>query len=428
MTNRMTNPMTSSLINAMADPAPVRRHCVRDRFRVALIAAVVAAMIGSVAPTASAALDTVPDPTWMTNGIVYAIVRSGDRIYIGGRFTSVRSCPPGQACGAGNTTRVDNVAALDAATGAAIKSWKPAVTGDSTPPTTVYALAALDGKIFIGGDFDAVNGVARTNFAAVDATTGALDAGVDAAVGAAGAKSVRALVANGARVYTGGYFGSVDGLARIHVAAFDAAGNLDTAWRPRIKGTVKSLTMDVAGATIFVGGTFAQASGTGQPFAAREDVARFDVVNGSLHAWAIPEADLPNSVPVLDMAAAADRLFLGIGGSNWLYTVDLTDDVGNALWLYKTGGNVQTVAIFGERVVFGGHFSQVELPSGERERRTRFAAADFDGNLDPWAPTFDGQFYGPWDILATGNQIWVGGRWTSVSGVAQHNLARFTDA
>jgi hypothetical protein len=150
-------------------------------------------------------------------------------------------------------------------------------------------------------------------------------------------------------------------------------------------------------------------------------------VTGALQPWAIPEADLPNSVPVLDMAAACDRLFLGIGGSNWLYAVDLTDNVGNALWLYKTGGNVQTVAIFGNLVVFGGHFSQVELPNGDREHRTRFGAADFDGNLDPWAPTFDGQFYGPWDILATGNQVWVGGRWTSVSGVPQHNLARFTD-
>jgi hypothetical protein len=392
-----------------------------------LTAVIVVGLIAMSAPIASATLSVTPDPTWMTNGIVYAIARAGDRIYIGGRFTAVRSCPPGQSCGAGNTMKVTNVAALDATTGAAIKTWKPAVTGDDTPITTVYALATSGGKVFIGGDFDQVDGVPRTNFAAVDATTGALDAGVDAAVGTPGTKGIRALIATGSRVYAGGYFTTVDGSARIHVASFDLGGNLDTAWRPRVQGTVKSLAFDCANATIFVGGTFAQASGTGQPFVPREDVARFDLSSGAIHAWSIPEADLPNSVPVLDMAALCDRLFMGIGGSNWLYAVDLTDNVGNALWLYKTGGNVQTVAIFGNRVVFGGHFSQVELPNGDRERRTRFGAADFDGNLDPWAPTFDGQFYGPWDILATGNQLWVGGRWTSVSGVAQHNLARFTD-
>jgi hypothetical protein len=395
--------------------------------RTSLVAAIVIGLLVSAAPVASATPSNTPDPTWMTNGIVYAIVRSGDRIYIGGRFTAVRSCPPGQTCGPGNTTQVSNVAALDATTGAAIKTWKPAVSGDTSPTTTVYALAATGGKVFIGGDFDQVDGVARTNLAAVDAITGALDTGVDAAVGVPGSKSIRALLADSSRVYAGGYFTTVDGAARIHVAAFDLGGNLVTGWRPRVKGTVKSLTFDCTGGTIFVGGTFAQASGTGQPYVAREDVARFDEVTGALQPWAIPEADLPNSVPVLDMAAACDRLFLGIGGSNWLYAVDLTDNVGNALWLYKTGGNVQTVAIFGNLVVFGGHFSQVELPNGDREHRTRFGAADFDGNLDPWAPTFDGQFYGPWDILATGNQVWVGGRWTSVSGVPQHNLARFTD-
>jgi hypothetical protein len=404
------------------------RSPIRRLLRPLLVITVIAGAIGTIAPAASAALSNTPDPTWMTNGIVYAIVRSGDRIYVGGRFTSVRSCPPGQACGAGNTMKVSNVAALDATTGAAIKTWKPAVTGDGTPITTVYALAATGGKIFIGGDFDQVAGVARTNFAAVDAITGALDPNVDAAVGTTGSKSIRALLANGSRVFAGGYFTSVDGTARIHVAAFDLDGSLAAGWRARAKGTVKSLAFDCTGATIFVGGTYAQASGTGQPYVAREDVARFDVGTGAIHPWAIPEADLPNSVPVLDMAAACDRLFLGIGGSNWLYTVDLTDDVGDALWLYKTGGNVQTVAIFGDLVVFGGHFSQVELPSGVREKRTRFGAADFDGNLHPWAPTFDGQFYGPWDILATGNQMWIGGRWTAVSGVPQYNLARFTDA
>lgn len=401
---------------------------IRRLAKVTIVSATIAGLIGSTAPAASAALSTTPDPTWMTNGIVYAIVRSGGRIYIGGRFTAVRSCPPGQACGPGNAMKVNNVAALDATSGAAIKTWKPAVTGDGTPTTTVYALAALGGKIFIGGDFDQVAGVPRVNFAAVDRTTGALDANVDAEVGVAGSKSIRALLANDSRVFAGGYFKSIDASARIHVAAFDVNGNLAAGWRPRTKGSVKSLAFDCTGSSIFVGGIFSQASGTAQPYVAREDVARFDVVTGTIRPWAIPEADLPVGVPVLDMAAACDRLFLGIGGSNWLFTVDLSDNVGNTLWRYRTGGNVQTVAIFGNRVVFGGHFLYIDLPNGSRVIRTRFGAADFNGKIDPWTPAFDGRFFGPWDILATGNQVWVGGAWTAVSGVARHNLARFTDA
>ena len=44
-----------------------------------------------------------------------------------------------------------------------------------------------------------------------------------------------------------------------------------------------------------------------------------------------------------------------------------------------------------------------------------------------WAPEFDGSFYGPWDILVRGNQVWVGGAFKTVSGIAQSNIARFTD-
>ena len=53
----------------------------------------------------------------MTNGQVYAIAQGGDTVYIGGKFQSVRQCPPGQSCGAGSVVNVLNLAALDATTG-----------------------------------------------------------------------------------------------------------------------------------------------------------------------------------------------------------------------------------------------------------------------------------------------------------------------
>jgi hypothetical protein len=60
-------------------------------------------------------------------------------------------------------------------------------------------------------------------------------------------------------------------------------------------------------------------------------------------------------------------------------------------------------------------------------KRTRFAAVNFAGRIDPWKPSFDGKFWGPWDILVTGNQVYVGGDFLTVSGTAQQFLARFTD-
>src|SRR5512134_988656 len=66
-----------------------------------------------------------PDRTWMTNGKVYAIVRAGDKILVGGAFTAL--LPP-----RGSTKRpitVRNLAAIDISTGAPVRSWRPRVRG-----------------------------------------------------------------------------------------------------------------------------------------------------------------------------------------------------------------------------------------------------------------------------------------------------------
>src|SRR3712207_2370461 len=80
------------------------------------------ALVG--APPARA-LGTTPDDTWMTNGKVYATALSedGSTLYIGGKFTRVTENPPGET---GRVCRVNNLAAIDVATGTAeLCAWKP---------------------------------------------------------------------------------------------------------------------------------------------------------------------------------------------------------------------------------------------------------------------------------------------------------------
>ena len=107
----------------------------------------------------------------------------------------------------------------------------------------VYALAAAGDKIFVGGDFGAIDGQARTNFGAVDEAT-ELDQGVTAAVGVLGSKSVRALTASSDTVYAGGHFSTVDGVGRKHLAAFSLEGMLDPDWRPKTDKRVLSFAWD----------------------------------------------------------------------------------------------------------------------------------------------------------------------------------------
>jgi len=201
-----------------------------------VMASAVGALAGIVTP-ASAAFSDTPDPTWMTNGQVYAIAQSDSTVYIGGKFTSIRACRPGVACPNG-TVSVLNVAAIDANTGVAVKTFKPQIEGDGA---NVYALAVLGGKLFIGGKFTSVNGTPRLNLAAVDLATGALDPGVNAQIGIDTTDRIRGMVASGNRVYAAGYFTTVNGLPRKHLAAFDAAGTLDPAWKPRTSGLARTL-------------------------------------------------------------------------------------------------------------------------------------------------------------------------------------------
>lgn len=393
--------------------------------RLGVVLAVSLASLAGAATPASAAFSNNPDTTWMTNGVVYAMTQSGGRIFVGGKFRSLRRCPTGVTCAGG--TIATNVGALDAATGDGIKTFKVTVGGDGA---TVYALAVSNGKLYIGGQFTSVNGEPRMNLAAVDATTGVLDPSFAPQVGAA-TDYVRGMLAHGGMVYIGGNFSTIDGAVRQHLAAFNANGSLNGTWRPRTSGVARAFASTCTGDQIVIGGSFTRGAGTGTAVQDRKTLMIVDAATGALDPWTPDNAAIPNGVTAYDLASTCDALFVGYGGSNAIYRFDLTDDFGDIEWDLKTGGNVQTVALYGtQRVMFGGHFANTPVAPGTttKVKRVRFATADLGGNaLNDWTPEFSGKFFGPWDILVDGSHVWVGGAFTDVSGSAQFMLARFSD-
>jgi hypothetical protein len=375
------------------------------------------------ADPAAAALSNTPDSTWMTNGPVRAVIRDGNTIYIGGDFTRVTACPTPSSC---DSYAVSDVAAIDATTGVGIPGFHPMVSS-ADGSDIVYALAVFGGKLFIGGTFSSVDGAPRLNLAAVDAATGALDPLRDDVTGGA-TVYVRTLLAGSDKVYVGGLFTAVSGKGRSKMAALHPDGTVDNAWKPKAKGAVRSLTYDCTGASVFVGGAFHQMASSGSTvFQTRDTVARLDPTTGALLPWQPPAGAVPNGIHVTDMAASCEGLYAGYGGNNYLFKFDVGDDVADVTWTIRTSGNVQAVAIRGTRVLFGGHFSQIDATNQSNVKRTRFAVVNFAGQIDPWSPAFAGTFWGPWDILSTDNQVYVGGDFLTVSGVAQQNFARFTD-
>src|SRR6185436_6602969 len=90
------------------------------------------------------------------NSNVWAILRIGNTVYIGGTFSSVGGSPR------------FGVASFDATTGA-LTNWNPNINGP------VYSIAAAGGKLIVGGEFDSVNFQPKRGICMFDLATGTLD-------------------------------------------------------------------------------------------------------------------------------------------------------------------------------------------------------------------------------------------------------------
>lgn len=294
-----------------------------------------------------------------TVSTVRSIVISNGVIYVGGFFSSSTS-----------TLFPAGVAALDETTLSNMPAWAPqvfpfvnslavsdglvyagldigngdlqaldAVTGMSRSSlphgdAAVIAVAVGGGTLYVGGIFMTIGGTTRNQFAAVDATTGALKSWAPNDTYVPGWPM--ALAISGNTVYAGGTFTLSNGSngTRGLLAAMDATTGALTQWNPLPNGSVSALL--VVGNQLFVGGGFLRIAG--QP---RNSVAAFDLTTGELLPWA----------PVVAT---------GNGGPS----------------------SVQSLAVQGNIVYLGGRFTQVA-----GQPRGGLAAVDAtSGAVLPWAP------------------------------------------
>lgn len=398
----------------------LRRGMVRTAMTLAL-----AGGLTALAVRPALALSSAPDQTWRTNGKVYALARWGNTLFVGGRFTRVVS-PDGT-----QKQKVGNLAAFDMTTGAWIPTFAPTVANTLTtalPQVRALEVSADGSTLYVGGRFDTVDGTSVSNLAAVDTSAGQVSAGF---VAPPVNRAVNAILAGPSLVYLGGAFTRVDGRPRSYLAALAFDGTLDANWVPSANDTVRSLTFAADG-TIFVGGKYTTMDG--QP---RASVARVSADTGALAAWAVPQGVIDAGVPAWDMVATSTRLFVGFGsGPNYLAAFRLDDsDRGSQVWRYNTVGNVESVALSpdGNRLFFGGHFGTAVLQQqvcGNQYLRGLASVDPSNGQLRcDWLPQIEphgANYKGAWALLGTSTQLWVGGYFTSISGVTQSGIARFT--
>lgn len=261
----------------------------------------------------------------------------GDRVYVAGNFTALDACPP-EACPA-------HLAAVDPATGAVDPTFDPRIECDDQGGdcfTTVYAvLPEPEGHtVYFGGQFGAVNGLARDSAAAVDAATG--QAATDFAPALEDnnpsdpAVQVHDVVFDGDWIYLCGDWWSTGGIGgqqdQRNVNRFDpGTGAVDSGFWIATDGGVQACAFDESAGALFVGGHFdcvrewldsttpadpAPAQCGGDPLfvgTPQRDLFALDLAAGSLLPW---NPDTGGAPGVWAMARTEGRLALG-GEVHW---------------------------------------------------------------------------------------------------------------
>lgn len=354
------------------------------------------------------------------NGMVQAIVVQGDKVVLGGSFTTLQ--PSGNAT---STTR-NYIGRLNADNNVDT-AFDPSANG------VIQAIAVQSNGLFVvGGQFTTFqpNGATSTttrNYLARLTTDGNVDDQFDPNPNATVATI--ALQPDG-RILVGGSFTEIASQRRNRVARLTAAGSIDNTFNPDADGVV--LTMAVASdASIILGGSFSSLRYEGSAWVGGSfssiggaEAANLALLNtdGTLNTTSLPNPD----GEVFALLRQADgRVLIGgkfskIHGTARQNLARLNrDGTLDASFKLDASGAVYALAAGPDGAIYiGGAFTTIG-----GSNRSRLARLNAQGTLDSgYQTTVDNDVYAI-QVSPEGN-VWLGGAFTTVAGQSRPYLAR----
>jgi N-acetylneuraminic acid mutarotase len=371
--------------------------------------------------TASGTWDTQFGLPNGVSGAVYAVAADGQgNVYVGGSFIVV----------GGISTPVNNIARFNTQT----NTWSSLGTGSSNGVSIsgygygeVNALAVVGNEVYVGGSFTSAGGVSANNVARFNTQTNTWSRlGTGSSNGVNG--EVRALAVVGNEVVVGGTFTSAGGVSANSVARFNTQTNtwstLGTGSSNGVNGEVRALA--VVGNEVVVGGTFTSAGGV-----SANSVARF---NTQTNTWSSLGTGSSNGVngEVRALAVVGNEMYVGgiftsAGGVSANYVARFNTQT-NTWSTLGTGssngvnGAVRALAVVGNEVYVGGIFTSAGGVSANNVAR-------FNTQTNTWSTLGTGSSNGVNGevraLAVVGNEVYVGGIFTSAGGVSANSVARF---
>ena len=314
------------------------------------------------------------------------------------------------------------IAAIDTTTGAPITAWSPAVADG-----VVRALAlSNDGAtLFMGGNFTTVNGVAGIRgIAAIDTASGNLIGAWGAGAASVGTgEQINAIEVVDTKLYVAGNFSTVGGKARSNIAALSVTdGVADDTWNPGADGIVQALSVGNLGTFIYAGGAFSTLAGSNRP-----RIGRLRLSDGSLDTSWTPsvedgeirglEARDNDSVPRVFMGGTFSRVnATAVRGGVALSAGAQIN------WSVDADAPIESFSISSDatRVFVSGLFRSVAMQA----RNNVAALQAARGDLTPWAPEVAGGEVFAFALSSDKKSIYLGGDFTTVAGTNQARIAR----
>lgn len=414
----------------------------------------------AAAPLAQA--DTVPSgttpatvsadvlPTWQINGVVWSSVLVNNTVYVTGSFTKAR--PPGVSAGGSGEVDALNIFAFDVTTGNRVTTFNHSLNAQGRTIT-----ASSDGsRVYVGGDFTAVDGQARSHLAAFSTATGALDttftAGVD--------YKVAALAASGSTLYVGGNFSVVtSGTTRASRKSLAAVGAYDgkiLPWAPTAdNGSVTAMVKAPLVNRVIVGGRFTTLNGQ-----SAYGMGSVDGTTGTVQQWDANKTirDATSSGAITSLRTDGRQVY-GSGyaygaGSSFEGTFAADPSTGRLTLVNDCHGDTYDVLPVGPVLYSVGHAHDCQwigsFPDTSPRVRWQRALAqtitptttnrgpdnygwNYNGlpasTVLHWFPdlasgSYTGQNQGPWALTGNANYVVMGGEFPTVNGVRQQGLVR----
>lgn len=304
------------------------------------------------------------DPATPTQDKVSSVAVVGNRVVLGGQFSTVKNWQGGAPLLARR-----NLMAFDAKTGAVDTGFVPNVDGEVTSVRAAPGGTA----VFVGGLFRTVNGAAAIGLAKLNVATGQRDP----RFASSSDGSVLAMAVHGERLYVGGTFTRLGGVSHPYLAALDTTTGavdpqLDIAvskpWRNTV--TVQHLDVSPAGDRLVMLGNFQEVGGLPRSQLAVIDLstAPASVANWNTDGYRQGVCNILPDAYVRGLDISPDgRYFVVTATGAWHGTSTLCDTA--ARWeLYRSGSTIQptwteytggdtlsAVAITGTVVYVGGH-------------------------------------------------------------------------